>query len=215
MKILVTAGPTHEPIDPVRFIGNHSTGKMGIAIAECFANAGNEVTLILGATHLLPYLKTVKVVKVNTATEMLEAATQYFDNSDVIVFAAAVADYTPANPSNTKIKKNDDTFTLELKKTKDIAMELGKQKRQGQTIVGFALETDNEQQNALEKLKKKNFDFVVLNSMKDEGAGFKHDTNKITILDKSGNETKFELKAKQDVAKDIYDYTLKIRALTP
>jgi phosphopantothenoylcysteine decarboxylase/phosphopantothenate--cysteine ligase len=191
------------------------TGKMGIAIAECFANAGNEVTLILGATHLLPYLKTVKVVKVNTATEMLEAATQYFDNSDVIVFAAAVADYTPANPSNTKIKKNDDTFTLELKKTKDIAMELGKQKRQGQTIVGFALETDNEQQNALEKLKKKNFDFVVLNSMKDEGAGFKHDTNKITILDKSGNETKFELKAKQDVAKDIYDYTLKIRALTP
>ncbi len=215
MKILVTAGPTHEPIDPVRFIGNHSTGKMGIAIAECFANAGNEVTLILGATHLLPSLKTVKVVKVNTATEMLEAATQYFDNSDVIVFAAAVADYTPANPSNTKIKKNDDTFTLELKKTKDIAMELGKQKRQGQTIVGFALETDNEQQNAVEKLKKKNFDFVVLNSMKDEGAGFKHDTNKITILDKIGNETKFELKAKQDVAKDIYDYTLKIRALTP
>lgn len=215
MKILVTAGPTHEPIDPVRFIGNHSTGKMGIAIAECFANAGNDVTLILGATHLLPSLKTVKVVKVNTATEMLEAATQYFDNSDVIVFAAAVADYTPANSSNTKIKKNDDKFTLELKKTKDIAMELGKQKRQGQTIVGFALETDNEQQNALEKLKKKNFDFVVLNSMKDEGAGFKHDTNKITILDKSGNETKFELKAKQDVAKDIYDYTLKIRALTP
>jgi phosphopantothenoylcysteine decarboxylase/phosphopantothenate--cysteine ligase len=214
MKILVTAGPTHEPIDPVRFIGNHSSGKMGIAIAECFANAGNEVTLVLGATHFLPSLETIRLVKVNTAAEMLEAATQYFDNSDVIVFAAAVADYTPANPSNTKIKKNDDTFTLELKKTKDIAMQLGRQKRQGQTIVGFALETDNEHQNALEKLKKKNLDFVVLNSMKDEGAGFKHDTNKITILDKSGNETKYELKTKQDVAKDIYDYTLKIRALT-
>lgn len=211
MKVLVTAGPTYEPIDPVRFIGNHSSGKMGIAIAEQFAMGGNEVILIKGATHLMPANPAVKVVNATTAASMFEACTQYFSNADVIVFAAAVADYTPKHPSNTKIKKKEDEFTIELVKTKDIAAELGKQKKAEQTIVGFALETDNEEVNANEKLLKKNFDFIVLNSMRDEGAGFQGDTNKITIIDKNRNVVKFELKQKTEVARDIVSYVTKIR----
>lgn len=210
MHVLVTAGPTHEPIDPVRFIGNHSSGKMGIAIAEKFAERGHSVTLILGATHLRASVKAINTITVQTAAEMYDACAQYFQQADVIVFAAAVADYTPQDVSPVKIKKKENEFTIRLVKTKDIAGELGKTKRSGQTIVGFALETDNEETNALEKLKKKNFDFVVLNSMRDAGAGFQHDTNRITIIDKYGTETKFALKSKPEVANDIYDYTLKM-----
>ncbi len=210
MKILITAGPTHEPIDPVRFIGNHSSGKMGIAIAEEFAEAGNEVTLIKGATSLNPSNNSIKQITVETAAEMFKACTQYFSSADVIVFAAAVADYTPKFPSATKIKKKEEEFSIELVKTKDIALELGKQKKENQIVVGFALETNDEEQNAIEKLKKKNFDFIVLNSMRDEGAGFKNDTNKITIIDKEGNVTKFDLKSKTEVAKDIVAFVNQI-----
>lgn len=210
MKVLVTAGPTYEPIDPVRFIGNHSSGKMGIAIAEEFARQNNEVILVKGATVLNPSLPSIQQIYAPTAAEMFSACEQYFLWADVIVFAAAVADYTPKFPSATKIKKQTDELSIELIKTKDIAAELGKLKRENQTMIGFALETNNEEANALEKLKKKNFDFIVLNSMRDEGAGFKTDTNKITIFDRQGNVTKFELKDKTEVAKDIVGYALKI-----
>lgn len=210
MKILITAGPTHEPIDPVRFIGNHSSGKMGIAIAEEFAKTENEVVLVKGATNLNAVNSSIKQIKVQTAAEMFDACAQYFQWADVIVFAAAVADYTPKFPSATKIKKKEDEFSIELVKTKDIAAELGKYKKENQVIVGFALETNNEEANAKEKLAKKNFDFVVLNSMRDEGAGFQTDTNKITIIDREGNTTKFDLKEKTEVAKDIVAYVSKM-----
>ncbi len=210
MKILITAGPTYEPIDPVRFIGNRSSGKMGIAIADEFAKENNEVIVIKGPVNLNPTAKTIRQIKVQTAAEMYDVCAQYFAWANVIVFAAAVADYTPKFVSETKIKKKGNEFLLELVKTKDIAEELGKQKQKGQLIVGFALETDNEEENATDKLKRKNFDFVVLNSMRDEGAGFQSDTNKITILDKDGNVTKFDLKRKEEVAKDIVNYVSKI-----
>ena len=213
MKVLITAGPTYEPIDPVRFIGNRSSGKMGIAIAEEFAKAGNEVTLVKGATELNPANASIKQVKVQTAAEMFEACAQYFSSADVIVFAAAVADYTPKFTSETKIKKKEEEFSLQLIKTKDIAAELGKQKKANQVIVGFALETDNEEENAKDKLRRKYFDFIVLNSMRDEGAGFQTDTNKITIIDKEGNVSKFDLKSKEEVAKDIVNYVSKIMNL--
>ena len=211
MKILITAGPTHEPIDPVRFIGNHSSGKMGIAIAEEFFKQGHNVILIKGATHLNPTSEDIKQVKVETAAEMFGACSQYFSWADVIVYAAAVADYTPKYPSSIKIKKKEDEFSIELIKTKDIAAELAKQKASHQTTVGFALETNNELSNAKDKLSKKNFDFIVLNSMQDKGAGFQNDTNKITILDSKGNVINFDLKPKTEVAKDIVNYVLKIR----
>ena len=210
MKVLITAGPTYEPIDPIRFIGNHSSGKMGIAIAEEFAKLGNEVTLVKGVTNLNPVNHIITQIKVRTAAEMFAACMQYFSTADVIVFAAAVADYTPKFPSVTKIKKKENEFTIELIKTKDIAAELSKQKKDNQVTVGFALETDNEEENAKIKLKQKNFDFIVLNSMRDGGAGFQTDTNKITILDKEGNVTKFDLKSKEEVAKDIVNYVSKI-----
>lgn len=209
MKILVTAGPTHEPIDPVRFIGNYSSGKMGIAIAEEFAKRGEDVLLIKGVTNLNPVDPSIKQVKVTTAAEMFSACAQYFSSADVIVFAAAVADYTPKFPSAVKIKKNESEFSIELTKTKDIAQELGKLKTDNQTIVGFALETNNEEAHAKDKLVKKKFDFIVLNSMQDLGAGFQTDTNKITIIDRTGNVVRFDLKSKKEVAKDIVEYTLK------
>jgi phosphopantothenoylcysteine decarboxylase/phosphopantothenate--cysteine ligase len=212
MKILVTAGPTHEAIDPVRFIGNNSSGKMGIAIAEEFAEKGHNVVLVKGPTHLTSNHPLVKEIKVESAQEMYEAAKQYFQQSDVVVFAAAVADYKPKHAANTKIKKKEESYTLELVKTVDIASELGKTKKQQQMCVGFALETDNEMSNATEKLGKKNLDFIVLNSMKDEGAGFGYDTNKITIIDKDENVTKFDLKPKRDVARDIVDYVFNLQA---
>ncbi|MBP6732538.1 MAG: phosphopantothenoylcysteine decarboxylase [Chitinophagales bacterium] len=213
MKILVTAGPTYEPIDPVRFIGNHSSGKMGIAIAEEFARLGHEVTLVKGATSLNPVNTQIIQVQAPTAAEMFDACKQYFAQADVIVFAAAVADYTPKHPSATKIKKKEDEFTIELVKTKDIALELGKQRTDKQVLVGFALETNDEEAHAREKLTKKNLDFIVLNSMRDAGAGFKTDTNKITIIDRQGNVTKFDLKEKTEVAKDIVGYVEKIQGL--
>jgi phosphopantothenoylcysteine decarboxylase / phosphopantothenate---cysteine ligase len=212
MRILITAGPTFEPIDPVRYIGNRSSGKMGIAIAEEFAKLNHEVILIIGATALRPNNSAIQQVKVETAAEMFTACKQYFASADVIVFAAAVADYTPKFPSETKIKKKDEEFILELVKTKDIAGELSNEKRIDQVVVGFALETDNEELNAKEKLEMKNFDFIVLNSMRDKGAGFQTDTNKITIIDKDGNVTAFDLKPKQEVAKDIVEYVNKMKA---
>jgi phosphopantothenoylcysteine decarboxylase/phosphopantothenate--cysteine ligase len=201
-KILITAGPTQEPIDPVRFISNHSSGKMGFAIAEAFAMAGAEVTLVSGPVSIASP-KGVKVEKVQSAQQMFEATSKYFSNSDIVVLSAAVADYTPLHVADKKIKKKEDVFTIEMTKTTDIAATLGKQKKNGQIIVGFALETDNEFENAKGKLERKNFDFVVLNSLQDSGAGFRYDTNKIKIIDRAGNIYDFDLKTKTEVAQDI------------
>ena len=183
---------------------------MGIALAEEYAHRGAEVILIKGPTNIKPDNDKIKVVDVVTAAEMYEACIQYFPGIDVIIFAAAVADYTPKHPANTKIKKKEDDFMLELIKTKDIAYELGKLKKAGHIHVGFALETDNELENAKSKLVKKNLDMIVLNSLQDAGAGFQHNTNKVTIVDKSGNVVKFDLKSKTDVASDIIDYIQKL-----
>ncbi len=210
MKVLITAGPTHEPIDPVRFVGNRSSGKMGIAIAEEFAARGHQVTLVKGPTHLRAVNPTIRQIEVETAAQMYETCAQYFTLNDVIVFAAAVADYTPKHPSAVKIKKKEEEFSIEMVKTKDIAAELGKLKNAGQVVVGFALETDNEMIHARDKLAKKNLDFIVLNSVNDKGAGFQYDTNKVTIIDNSGNVIKFDLKPKTEVAGDIADYVFKI-----
>jgi phosphopantothenoylcysteine decarboxylase / phosphopantothenate---cysteine ligase len=204
-KILITAGPTQEAIDPVRFISNHSTGKMGYAIADKFAKAGAEVTLVSGPTSLKSPDSTINLVKVRSAKEMYEATKRYFEQADIIVLSAAVADYTPAVVADKKIKKNEDTFNIELTKTTDIAKTLGQSKRSEQLMVGFALETDNEIENAIGKIKSKNLDMIVLNSLQDSGAGFGHDTNKICIIRKDGTIIDFDLKSKQDVAMDIVD----------
>ena len=204
MHVLLTAGPTYEPLDPVRFIGNHSTGKMGYALAETFAAAGATVSLISGPTHLPdPTHPAIRITRVQTAAEMYQAAQTEAATADVWVFAAAVADYRPAEVAEQKIKKSGDTLTLELVKNVDIAFELGKTKRPEQFSVGFALETENEQVHALGKLHRKNFDLVVLNSLRDAGAGFRHDTNQITLLAADGSVTRFELKPKTAVAHDI------------
>ncbi|MDB5023919.1 MAG: coaBC [Mucilaginibacter sp.] len=204
-KILVTAGPTYEAIDPVRFIGNHSSGKMGFAIADQLAAMGAEVTLISGPTVQMSNQQSVKRIDVTSAAEMLEACLQYYKNSKACIMCAAVADFTPVSVSAQKIKKHDDGLNIELKKTIDILKTLGEQKRNGQVLVGFALETNNEEKNAIEKLQKKNLDFIVLNSLNDKGAGFKTDTNKITIIDHNLQKTTFALKDKVEVAKDICD----------
>lgn len=201
-KVLVTAGPTHEAIDPVRFIGNHSSGKMGFAIAEALANQGAEVNLISGPTHQHTQHPNIRVKHVTTAKQMLEACAGHFDNADITVLSAAVADYKPAEEAKQKIKKKADDLTLSLTKTDDIAATLGKRKHNGQIIVGFALETEEEEANALKKLESKNFDLIVLNSLNDAGAGFGHDTNKVTIMDGKKKAT-YELKSKTEVAKDI------------
>lgn len=201
-KILVTAGPTYEAIDPVRFIGNHSSGKMGFAIAEQLALMGAEVTLVAGPTSLEAD-KAIKRINVTSAAEMLEACLKEYKNSKACIMSAAVADYTPVNVSAQKIKKKDQVLDIELKSTTDILKTLGEQKRNGQLLVGFALETNDEEQNAIDKLKKKNLDFIVLNSLNDAGAGFKTDTNKVTIIDHNLKKTTFELKSKDEVAKDI------------
>ncbi len=211
MKVLITAGPTHEPIDPVRFVGNRSSGKMGIAIAEEFAARGFDVTLVKGPTQLKALNPKILEIDVETAQQMYETCAQYFTLNDVIVFAAAVADYTPKHPSAIKIKKKENEFSIEMVKTKDIAGELGQLKQPHQVIVGFALETDHEMEHAAEKLAKKNLDFIVLNSVNDAGAGFQYDTNKVTIIDNSGKVTKFDLKPKTEVARDIADYVSKIQ----
>ncbi len=204
-KILVTAGPTYEPIDPVRFIGNHSSGKMGVAIAKELAGRGAEVDLVLGPSAVQVDIPGVQVTHIGSATEMFEVSVAKFPSSDVAIMSAAVADYTPVAVSKEKIKKTSDTFTLELTKTKDILKTLGEQKKKGQLLVGFALENTNEKQYAVNKLQTKNADLIVLNSLNDEGAGFGYDTNKITIFEKGGNELDYERKPKQQVAKDIVD----------
>jgi phosphopantothenoylcysteine decarboxylase/phosphopantothenate--cysteine ligase len=201
-KVLVTAGPTYEAIDPVRFIGNHSSGKMGVALAEEFANRGAQVTLILGPSNAEVSRK-VNTIKVTSAREMYDACINNFPGTDIAVMAAAVADYMPQQASPEKIKKTEDTFTLPLKRTNDILKEMGKHKNKHQIVVGFALETNNEKEHALSKLENKNIDLIVLNSLNNEGAGFGTDTNKITIFDKQGNESHFETKSKKLVAKDI------------
>ncbi|WP_028295785.1 bifunctional phosphopantothenoylcysteine decarboxylase/phosphopantothenate--cysteine ligase CoaBC [Olivibacter sitiensis] len=208
-NILVSAGPTYEAIDPVRFIGNHSSGKMGYAIAKLCAQLGASVTLVSGPTNL-PTPKGCHRIDVTSAGEMLTACLSAADGADIIIMSAAVADYTPAKVSDKKIKKTEDLFEIKLKKTTDILAELGKRKKSKQLLAGFALETDNEEDNALSKLKRKNLDFIVLNSLRDKGAGFSGDTNKVTILDKQGNKTELPLKSKEDVAKDIIDYAIKL-----
>lgn len=204
-KVLVTAGPTYEPIDPVRFIGNHSSGKMGIALSKELANRGAEVSLVLGPSSLPVAIPGVRLQKVQTANEMYEACIAEFKHSDVAIMSAAVADYTPAIKAKEKIKKSGETLTVELVKTKDILKSLGAQKKNGQILVGFALETNNEKEYAINKLEGKNADLIVMNSLNDEGAGFGYDTNKITIFEKSGQQLAYDRKPKQQVAKDIVD----------
>ncbi len=205
-RILVTAGPTYEPIDPVRFIGNRSSGKMGYAIAEVLAEKGADVILVSGPVTIQPKHANIRLVQVETAAEMFLACMNEFEQMDIGIYAAAVSDYTPKQVSTSKIKKQENELTIELVKTKDILKEMGRRKKASQILVGFALETDNEEANAREKVIKKNLDFVVLNSLNDQGAGFSTDTNKITIIDKYNIITKFELKEKRKVAEDIVDY---------
>ena len=208
-KVLVTAGPTYEAIDPVRFIGNHSSGKMGIAIAEECVKRGAEVTLVAGPVSQL-ISNNFKTIRVRSAAEMYDACVNLFTGIDIAVMSAAVADYTIATPAPEKIKKNSDSLTLELTKTRDILKALGERKKATQLLVGFALETNNEKENALKKLHTKNADMIVLNSLNDAGAGFGHNSNKITIFDKAGNEYRFDTKSKTAVAADIVNTILKI-----
>ncbi len=211
-KVLITAGPTYEPIDPVRFIGNYSSGKMGFALAEVLAEEGAEVTLVYGPVSIALNDRSVKTIPVTTADQMLRACLNYFSDADIFIAAAAVADFTPDNPAAEKIKKNDilaNELNLKLKSTVDILKTLSDNKRSDQTIVGFALETEHETDNARKKLMEKALDMIVLNSMKDKGAGFHHDTNKISILDKNNNLVNFELKNKMEVARDIVNYLIK------
>lgn len=203
-KALVTAGPTQEPLDPVRYISNHSSGKMGIAIAEALAAAGAEVTLVLGPTWLSTNAKGVSTVKVITAADMLEKSKAVFNTSDVVVMAAAVADYRPKAVADKKIKKGEgDVLTLELEKTQDVLRTLGADRPASQVLVGFSLETNNEKEYALKKLREKNLDMIVMNSLNDAGAGFNYDTNKVTLFDRNGTATDLPLKSKQEVAADI------------
>lgn len=203
-KVMVTAGPTYEKIDAVRFIGNYSSGKMGYAIAEECASRGAEVVLVSGPTSLNVHNCNIKLVKVNSAREMYEACNQEFPQCNAAVLSAAVADFTPQNVSDTKIKRKDNNLEICLKPTEDIAASLGKIK-ENRVLVGFALEKENELENAIGKLERKNFDFIVLNSMNDKGAGFNHDTNKITIINRSKEVKNYDLKSKVMVAKDIVD----------
>lgn len=203
-KILITAGPTYEPIDPVRFIGNHSSGKMGYDLALEAANRGAEVILISGPSHLNIQHSNVRLIKITTAEEMYEECQRYYKDVDVAIAAAAVADYRPKSVANHKIKKTDETFSIELEKTKDILASLGQQK-ENQFLIGFALETENEIEHAKLKIQKKNLDLIVLNSLNDKGAGFGKSTNKITFIDKSFQINPMPLKSKEEVAKDILD----------
>ena len=204
-KILVTAGPTYEALDPVRFIGNRSSGKMGVAIADELAGRGAEVILVLGPSKLQAEHPSVLTLKVESAQQMYEAATAHFSECDAAILAAAVADYRPKHVSDIKIKKEEGDMTIELEKTLDIAATLGSRKQAHQKLIGFALETNSELENALSKLKRKNLDFIVLNSLRDAGAGFSHNTNKISIIFSENNVKEFDLKNKDDVAKDIVD----------
>ena len=209
MHVLLTAGPTYEPLDPVRFLGNRSTGKMGYALAEALAARGADVTLVSGPSHLpAPASLRIRTVRVETAAEMFAAAAEVAERADIWIFAAAVADYRPAYVAVDKIKKSGETLTLELVKNVDIAATLGKRKRPEQFAVGFALETTNELAHAQDKLRRKNFDLIVLNSLRDAGAGFGHDTNKVTVLDAVGQIVNFELQSKADVARGLVSLIL-------
>jgi phosphopantothenoylcysteine decarboxylase/phosphopantothenate--cysteine ligase len=201
-KILITAGPTYEAIDPVRFIGNHSSGKMGFDIANEAVNKGAEVILVTGPTHLNVQNSTIKLIRVTSAQDMYDACHEFYNSVDVAIAAAAVADYRPKNVANQKIKKNDTTFSIELEKTKDILASLGEQKK-NQYLIGFALETENEIEHAKQKIQKKNLDLIVLNSLNDEGAGFGKATNKVTFISKEFAIEPKELKSKEEVAQDI------------
>lgn len=207
-KVLITAGPTYEAIDPVRFIGNHSSGKMGIALAEEFIKRGAAVTLVCGPVPQA-INKEINLIKVTSASEMYDACVGAFDDVDIAVMSAAVADYTVSAPATEKMKKQGETLVVNLQKTKDILKTLGEKKRDGQLLVGFALETNNEKENALSKLQAKNADMIVLNSLKDAGAGFGHDTNKIIIFDKHGGEYHFDMKSKLAIAADIINTIIK------
>ena len=208
-KVLISAGPTHEAIDPVRFIANHSSGKMGYALAEAFYNEGADVTLVSGPTNMLLKNQGIKLIKVTSAEEMFEACTSVFAAMDIAVMAAAVADYKPAVTAKQKIKKTEDRFVLTLTKTKDILKKLGELKNERQVLVGFALETNDEKQNALHKLQTKNADMIVLNSMQDANATFGYDTNKVTVFDKEGNVFESELASKQKIAEYIVEIIIK------
>ncbi|WP_128331436.1 bifunctional phosphopantothenoylcysteine decarboxylase/phosphopantothenate--cysteine ligase CoaBC [Apibacter sp. HY039] len=205
-KLLITAGPTYEAIDPVRFIGNHSSGKMGFELAKTAEKWGAEVTLISGPTHeKTGSYSSIELLSVTSAHEMLQAVLEHYSSADIAIMSAAVSDYRPEIVSDTKIKKDDDRLTLSLVKNEDILLRMGKEKK-NQFLVGFALETNDEESNALKKLKKKNLDAIILNSLQDKGAGFKSDTNKITIFDKTESKEIFSLKSKEEVAEDILKY---------
>jgi len=204
-KVLITAGATRESIDPVRFLSNRSTGKMGVAIADSFVKHGAQVTLVKGFTTVEPQQPQMDIINVTSANDMFKAVTSIHTHFDIVVMVAAVADYTPQTSAKSKIKKGDGNLTITLARTQDVLAYLGKHKPQKQILVGFALETDNEIVNAKKKLQKKNLDIIALNSLGDKGAGFAHNTNKITIIDKHNNIRKFELKNKTLVAADILD----------
>ena len=204
-RILITAGPTREALDPVRYISNHSTGKMGYALAEAFLQSGALVTLISGPVNLVLAHEHLNLIKVESASEMFRQCSHYFDECEIALFTAAVSDYRPEIAQSKKIKKTDDTFSLKMVRNRDIAVEFGKIKKLGQFSIGFALETDNELENARLKLIKKNFDLIILNSTNDAGATFGFDTNKITIIDKLGHEQHFDLKLKSALAFDILE----------
>ncbi|MEA3461155.1 MAG: bifunctional phosphopantothenoylcysteine decarboxylase/phosphopantothenate--cysteine ligase CoaBC [Bacteroidota bacterium] len=209
-QVLVTAGPTHENIDPVRFIGNHSSGKMGFAIAEAFAAEGAKVYLVTGPVSRETREAGIEVIRITSASEMYERCDELIERVDIAVFNAAVSDFTPVSASGKKVKRGAEEWTIKLKPTRDIAAEMGKRKRSGQVLVGFALETDNELENARQKLEKKNLDLIVLNSMQDRGAGFGTDTNRVTMIDRMGNADKFELKPKVQVADDLVQRVIKM-----
>ena len=206
--ILITAGPTYEPIDPVRFIGNHSSGKMGYALAEIATSLGAQVKLISGPVTIKTNNEAIQVIEVNTAEEMYKASHEFFNNCDIAILSAAVADFTPKNVATQKIKKNKDSLTIELIRTKDILTSLSKIKNH-QFLVGFALETQNELENAKIKLKKKNLDLIVLNSLKDQGAGFNINTNKITLISKDNKIIPYDVKTKKEVALDILKHIIR------
>ena len=205
-KILISAGPTHEPIDPVRFIGNRSSGLMGIELAKAFASCGAEVNLVLGPSKYVVEHPNISVTRVTTAAEMYQSVTSLYGNADITVMAAAVADFTPSHTEKEKIKKEEGIESIVLKPTKDILKELGAKKRNDQLLIGFALETENETQNATKKLQSKNLDLIVLNSLKDKGAGFEYETNKVKLIDRNRKETEIPLKLKSEIAKDIVTY---------
>jgi phosphopantothenoylcysteine decarboxylase/phosphopantothenate--cysteine ligase len=209
-KVLITAGPTYEAIDPVRFIGNHSSGKMGFEIAKVAANLGAEVILITGPTHETVSHYFIQVYKVTSAQEMYNEVHNHFADTDIAILSAAVADFKPKYVANQKIKKSDTSFTIELEKTKDILASLGKIKTK-QFLVGFALETNNELEHAKAKLKSKNLDVIVLNSLNDEGAGFGVSTNKVTFITKSEEVIENDLKSKSEVAQDLIQLIIKQR----